>query len=148
MKPNGSPSVMDRRNRSEKEMRAILANYVKYAALVRFQEEALEEEDLDRFEDLAEAREAIQEELGTDPSSLPDPAKLDAENREYFEKVYESFRDAMRRDTGLQTRLKRLKKETSTDLESMNGRDEQLKGYLKRDEVNSGKRSGRLNVRL
>ena len=52
------------------------------------------------------------------------------------------------RDTRLQTRLKRLKKEASTDLESMNGRDEQLKGYLKRDEVNTGERKSRLNVRL
>ena len=56
-------------------MRALLANYVKYAALVRFQEEALEEEDLDRFEDLAEAREAMQEELGDEPPPFPDPAK-------------------------------------------------------------------------
>lgn len=148
MNRNGSSPARDRRTDSEKDMRALLANYVKYAALVRFQEEALEEEDLDRFEDLAEARGAIQEELGDEPPPLPDPARLDVQSREYLEKVYENFRDAIQRDTKLQTRLKKLKKEASGDLESVNGRDEQLKGYLKRDEVDTGNRRSRLNVRL
>lgn len=141
-------SSADRRKSTERDMRTLLASYVKYAALVQFQEEALEEEDLDRYDDLAEAREALQEELGDEPPPFPDPDRLDAENREYFERVYESFRDALERDTQLQTRLKRLKKEASTDLEGMKGRDEQLKGYLKGDEATTGHRKGRLNVRM
>lgn len=133
---------------STEEMRALLANYVRYATLVRSQEEALEEEDLDRFQDLAEAREAIQEEMGTVPPSFPEEEELDAESRQYLERIYENFRDTLLRDTRLRARLQQMKKDASQSLTTVEGRGRQLKGYLAREEDKTGEGSSRLNVRF
>jgi hypothetical protein len=125
-----------------------LSNYVKYAALVKYQEEALEDEDLDRFEDLADARAAIQKELGQEPAPRPELETLDPKTRECFERAYENFREAVERDVRLQSRLTEMKQAASTEMEQANGRDQQLKEYLVRDEVPAGKSKGRLNIRL
>jgi hypothetical protein len=129
-------------------MRSVLANYVRYMALIRFQEEALEEEDLDRFETLAEARGVLQEELGAGPPAFPDGEELDQERRDYLEGIYEHLRESVQRDARLQLRLKELKQGVSRDLEGMKGRDKKLKGYLEKDEAVTGERESRLNVRL
>ena len=111
-------------------------------------EEALEAEDLDRFQDLAEAREAIQEELGTVPPSFPEEEELDSESRQYLERIYENFRDTLLRDTRLRARLQQMKKDASQKVTTVEGRGRQLKGYLAREEDKTGEGSSRLNVRF
>ncbi len=132
---------------SDQDMRALLASYARYATLVRSQEEALDQDDMDRFENLARAREEIQEELGDGPPPFPEVEELDSEAKRYLERVWENFRDALLRDTRLRARLQRMKKDASTNLKTVEGRGDQAKCYLAGDEANSGERVNKLNVR-
>ena len=132
---------------SDQDMRALLASYARYATLVRSQEEALDRDDMDRFEDLARAREEIQEELGDGPPPFPEEEELDSETKRYLERVWENFKDALLRDVRLRARLQKMKKDASTNLKTVEGRGDQAKGYLAGDEANSGERVNKLNVR-
>ena len=143
-KPLGCRSARDGSN---PDMRAILTRYVRYATLIRYQEEALDREDLDRFEELAQARDALQEELKGAPP-IPDPDELDPDCREYLDRILENFRDTLHLDARLRARLQKMKNEASLNLKTMDGRGGQVRGCLEGDENKLGKQSGRFNVRL
>lgn len=129
------------------DMRALLATFARYATLVRFQEAALENEDMDRFEDLAKAREAIQEEIGSGPPSIAAIDDLDSESQEYLEQVYEEFRDALLRDVRIRGMLQKMKKDATGSIKTVEGRGGQAKEYLSGEETNSGDRPSQLNIR-
>ena len=136
------------RRGTERDMASLLAGYVRYAALIQFQEEALEEEDLERFHELARERDVLQEELGEAPIGRMEAETLDAENRERLDRVHAALREAVLRDSRIRARLQAMKRGTSKEAGTAQHRAHKLKGYLERDEVGSGGRSRRLNVRL
>jgi hypothetical protein len=126
----------------------MLASYARYFALVRSQEEALEAEDLDRFQDLALEREAIQDDLGDQPVHLPDPEAWDMETQEYLETVYDGFRQAVLRDRRIRAHLQTLKKKTGAEFSEVGSRGKKVKGYLETGGAVAESRPSRFNVRL
>jgi len=146
---SGGPSGRRASGKEGKEdMKALLGMYARYASLVRFQEEALAEDDLEKFEDLARAREEIQEEVGSEPpAGLPEDY-LDPEDKEFLEKVHEEIRDALLCDARIRDRLQQMKREASTNVKTVEGRGGQAKEYLTGDEARSADRPHQLNVRL
>lgn len=143
--PGGSGST---RKGTPRDMPSLLARYVRYAALIEFQEEALEEEDLERFHELAREREELQKELDEAPGSGIEPASPDPGHREHLDRLYAALKEAVSADARLRARLQEMKRGTSKEVGAAQGRARELRGYLERDEVGSGSRSKRLNVRL
>jgi hypothetical protein len=129
-------------------MKALLAMYARYADLVRFQEAALEKEDLNRFEDLARARQEIQAEVDSVNPSLLRGDTLDPESQMYLEKVHEELRDALLRDARIRSRLQGMKKDASTTLRDVEDRGGRAREYLTGDEVHTPRRSNQVNIRL
>lgn len=130
------------------DLEDLLAIYARYASLVRYQEEALDEGDLEQFEELAEARRAIHEELGTGPPPLPSEEELDQRNRRLLEKVHEELRNAILNDVRLRAKLQRMKAGTREQVREVEGSGRRLDGYLAGEKASSGERSNRLNIRL
>jgi hypothetical protein len=114
----------------------------------RWKKKTWEEEDLDRFEELAREREEIQEEVGSGPPIVMPKDYLDPEDQEFLEKVHEEIRDALLCDARIRDRLQKLKKTASTDIKTMEGRGGQAKEYLTGEDARSTDRPHQLNVRL
>jgi len=108
-----------------------LAAYSKYVALVRAQEEALEDGDLERHAQLGEARQEIQNQLGDAPSGEElVVASSDPEASALVEQALSSLRSAMARDEGMRMTLEALKRETAGSIRSMESRRGQVHSYL------------------
>lgn len=125
-----------------------LEAYARYAALVRGQEEALENDDLERFREMAEAREEIQRELGAGPHQFPEEGELDPENLELLRRVHADLRDAQSRDLRLRARLRDLRKSTSGEVRTVADRGGQIRQYLVGDNNPEDDSPARLNIRL
>ncbi len=129
-------------------MEDLLAIYARYATLVRHQEEALEAEDLQRFEDLARARKAIQEELGAGPPPPAEDEEPDQQTRALLERIHEELREAGMRDARLMSRLQEMKRDAREHVRTVDGRGKPLDGYLAGEKASRGEGRARLNVRL
>lgn len=130
------------------EVRERLLRYARYAALVHAQAEALETEDLERFAELAQARDMVQEDLEMNPEVLPAEEELDEESRELFRVVREEMRRAVIMDGELRSRLAELRAELRGELEAMEGRKDAVRRYIMDEGAGGGTSPERLNVRL
>jgi hypothetical protein len=115
---------------------------------VHAQAEALETEDLERFAELAQARDMVQEDLEMNPEVLPAEEELDEESRELFRVVREEMRRAVIMDGELRSRLAELRAELRGELEAMEGRKDAVRRYIMDEGAGGGTSPERLNVRL
>jgi hypothetical protein len=118
-------------------LRKRLAAYSRYVALVRAQEEAVENGDLERFAELGEAREEIQEELGDTPADGEIEVEAgDPQGKALVEWAMSELRSAMARDERIQRALDDLRREGAESIRTMESRKEHVDTYL------AGKDSG------
>ena len=131
---------------SQDSLRQRLAAYARYVALVRAQEEALEEGDLERHAELGEAREEIQSELGAAPSEHElSVASRDPEARALLEGTLSSLRSALARDERMRRNLASLRNETGGKIRTMGARRCQVHNYLQGSGAVTEPRESKLN---
>ena len=124
---------------------ARLATLRRYAVLVLHQAEALEDENLERFEALAAERARIQEALDGD---VPDwtGAGSPAMARQIAQ-VRQALEAAQAADRAIQASLGHLRKSTAGEIRSMGAREPKLRRYLEEDGPGGTGRS-RINIKL
>jgi hypothetical protein len=137
-----------RKGFDSQEMRRRLGLYARYARLIEDQVLAVDSEDMDRFQELAEAREEIQEALAQDDGALPSAETLDSKDRRLLESVRQDLRTALARDQELRKRLMGLREEARTQLHAMSRREGGVRRYVADDGPAPGDEAGRINVRL
>ena len=130
------------------EVRRRLGLYARYARLIDDQVLAVDSENMDRFQELAEARHEIQEALAEDEGSLPSAETLDPENRRLLESVRQDLRAALARDQELRKRLMGLREEARTQLHAMSRRQGGVRRYVADDGPAPRDGAGRINVQL
>jgi methylmalonyl-CoA mutase N-terminal domain/subunit len=148
MNRSASRGIPARPGESEEGSGSLLALYARYTELIRDQEEALDLENLERFEELARAREAVQEEV---EAVFQDPGRGAGSSHgaeEDLEALYDTLKEAVRRDRRLRERLQTMKRSASKSMDQVEGRGKGAKGYLARDAAAARDGSSRLNVRL
>ncbi len=137
-----------RERSSSEDLRRRLAAYSRYAELVRGQIRAVQEENLERFNELAEARERVQDELGASPPEPPSPHSLDPEGRALLEKMTAELREALAGDRELRALLSRERSLVASQLRAMSERGGNARRYLTGEAPSALGRPARLNVRL
>ncbi len=130
------------------EVRRRLDLYARYARLIDDQVLAVDSGNMDRFQELAEARDQIQEALAEDDGSLPSAEALDPENRRLLESVRQDLRAALARDQELRKRLGELREETREQVHAMARREGGVRRYVADDGPAPREGAGRINVRL
>ena len=118
----------------------------RYATLVIHQARALEDDDLDRFQELADEREVLQEALD---DAEPVELGLDSPGvQQLLNRAGTELRAAAEADASILARLGRTRRETATDIRAMEARGPQVRRYLREEE--SGRVTGRsrINIRL
>jgi hypothetical protein len=120
--------------------------YSRYAAVVRAQEEAIQAGDLERFTELGEVRQGLQEELDADSSGEDlEEALGSPEGRALMEQVRTSLQSALARDQRIRKALGGLRGDLAGSLRSMESRRGQVGSYLELQEVGEGRPPPRLN---
>ncbi len=123
-----------------------LEAYARYAAVVRAQEEAIETGDLERFTELGEARQGLQEELDADASGEDlEEAMGSPEGRALVEGVRTSLQSALARDQRIRKALGGLRGDLAGSLRSMESRRGQVGSYLELQEVGEDRPPPRVN---
>ncbi len=123
-----------------------LSSYARYVALIKAQEEALEEGDLERHESLAKARQELQDELGELPSREElAAASSDPEARTLMETTLSSLRSAMARDERMRSVLKELRDDTGGRIRTMARRKKPVERYLAGGGPGGDRQSPRVN---
>jgi len=119
----------------------------RYSTLVVHQARALEDDDLDRFQALADEREELQEALDEDG-----PVELTGHDSPGVQHLLDRTRTALQAaaeaDAAILARLGRTRRETATDLRAMEAREPQVRRYLHEEESGSGAGRSRINIRL
>lgn len=144
----GDPRRELPRKLDPEEARQRLSLYTRYAGLVDAQVRALDSEDMDRFQDLAEARDEIQEALMEDDRPLPSAESLDSEGRKLLESARQGLRTALVRDEELRRRLTGLREETRKQLHTISRREGGVRRYVVDEEPSPEEGGRRVNVRL
>lgn len=114
---------------------ARLAVYARYAALVAAQERALEDEDLETFDRLAEDRGNLEAGLPATVDPAPGPGTHMA---------MEQLREALQRDRRMQARLRALRERTRADLKALGEAGDAARRYIRGE----GGATGRLDLTL
>ena len=125
-----------------------LAVYRRYAEVVRAQLQALQEEDLSRFSELAEDRQRIQDELGQDAPGIPATGKSEAGGQVLVDGARDELEEVMALDRDIQNRLVRMRGKVAAQLRDISSRKDSARAYLTRDSLSEVEGNARLNVRL
>ena len=125
-----------------------LAAYSRYAAVVQEQLQALQEENVDRFAELADDRAEIQEEMDAVVGAIPLSDELDAEEREMLEAAQEELGRALEVDRDIEGRLVRLRAAVGGQIKALSERNGNAKQYVAESERSTKGRPSRLNVRF
>jgi len=125
-----------------------LAVYRRYADVVRAQLRALQEEDVSRFQELAEDRQKIQDELGQDAPGIPASGESEADGQVLVDGVRDELEEVLALDRDIQNRLVRMRGKVAAQLRDISTRKGSAKAYLTRDSLSEVKGNARLNVRL
>ncbi len=128
-------------------LRARLAAYSRYAAVVQEQLRALEEEDLDRFSELSDHRAEIQEELASEAEDVSEE-EMDPETRALLDEARRDVGAAVAQDEEIASRLLRLRAEMGGQIRALSSQKGNARRYLTESEKSQGDRPARLNVRL
>lgn len=134
------PESRNRKNR--------LSVYRRYADLVRAQLQALHEEDLSRFSELAEDRQRIQDELGQDAPGIPSPGEAEADGEVMVDGIRKELEEVLALDKDIQDRLVRMRGQVAAQLKDISSRRGSARDYLTRDSLSREDGNARLNVRL
>ena len=116
--------------------------YARYAALVNQQEHALDEEDLEAFQELADSRDDLQKQI----ESLETPEPTD-EHRSLREEAAKTLRSALAADGRVRSKLAVLRQHTLEGIRHMDDRGRGARRYIEQ----SAKRPGtvaRVDVRF
>lgn len=125
-----------------------LAAYSRYAEIVQEQLRALQEENLDRFIELADRRGAIQEEMEAGSGAIPHDVGLDPEEGQRLGGAKEALGRALAQDREIEARVLRLRAEVGGQIRALSERNGNAKQYVTESERSSEDRPHRLNVRL
>jgi hypothetical protein len=114
-----------------------LSQYTRYAALVEEQEQALGDEDLERFERLAEEIALLQLQIG----------QPDAGEDEHVDDAVTLIREALARGERIHERLSEMRRDSAAEIRSMTRRRPQARRYV--TGAGGGREeAARLDVRL
>ena len=133
---------------SQERLQTRLAAYSRYAAVVQDQLRALQEEDIDKFTELADERTTIQEELESASDVLPPEDELDPEGVQLLNGAKQELGKALVQDKEIEARLLRLRAEVGGQIRATSERKGNAKQYVTESERPSEERTHRLNVRL
>ena len=123
--------------------------YARYTALVGMQEEVLDENDLDRFSELAEEKDTLQNELDASPvPTLPPLAHLEPDVARLVEEAAARLREAIAAEGRIGQRLHELRDETAQEIRNMDARESGVRSYVMRSQPESRPPSARIDVRL
>ena len=125
-----------------------LAAYSRYAAVVQDQLRALEEEDVDRFGELADDRAEIQHEMDAVVGTIPLSEDLAPEERKLLEAAREEVGQAVALDQEIEDRLMRLRAGVGGQIKALAEQSGNAKQYVAESERAPEGRSSRLNVRF
>jgi hypothetical protein len=126
-----------------------LAAYSRYAAIVQAQFRALQEEDVERFSELVDRRQEIQEGIQAQGGEeLSGAGVLDEERRGLLKGARDELAEVALLDQEIKRRLVLLRGKAASDIKMTNRREGSVKEYLNREERASLERPSRLNVRL
>jgi hypothetical protein len=128
-------------------LKARLAAYSRYAAVVQEQLRALQEEDIDRFVGLADDRAEIQEELEAAPEEASEET-LDSEAPGLLEEARRELGVVVGIDREIEARLLRLRAEIGGRIRSLSSQKGNARRYVTEGESPPENRPPRLNVRL
>jgi len=140
-----SPSISGRRAGVSNTR---LAVYRRYAAIVREQFRALEEEDLSRFEELATDRQKIQDEMGQDAPGIPAPGQSDPEGAVMVDGIRNELEEVLALDREIQSRLVGMRGNLVTQMRDISSRKGSAREYLSHEPPPEPEQRTRLNVRL
>ncbi len=125
-----------------------LSAYSRYAALVQAQFLALQEEDLERYSDLARTRQVIQDGLDREPQDDIHPEPLDPEGQELLNETRAELGEALVLDREIQAILVRLRGQIGGQIKALSRREGKVREYITSADAALGQRSHKLNVRL
>lgn len=145
MMQKGTASIPGRRAGGSK---ARLAVYRRYAAIVREQFRALEDEDLTRFEALADDRQKIQDEMGQDAPGIPAPGQSESDGTVMVDGIRNELEEVLALDREIQSRLIRLRGQVASQVRDISSRKGSAREYLSHEPTPEADQRGRLNVRL
>lgn len=125
-----------------------LAAYSRYAAVVQEQLQALQEEDIDKFAELAEDRSEIQDEMDAVVGTIPLSDDLAPEERELLLAAEEEVGQTISLDQEIEGRLLRLRAKVGGQIKALSERNGNAKQYVAESERSKEGRPSRLNVRF
>jgi cell division protein ZapA (FtsZ GTPase activity inhibitor) len=125
-----------------------LAAYSRYAAVVQEQLQALQEEDIDKFAELAEDRSEIQDEMDAVVGTIPLSDDLGPEERELLKAAEEEVGQAVSLDEEIESRLLRLRANVGGQIKALSERTGKAKRYVNESEGPTEGSPSRLNVRF
>jgi len=128
-------------------LKARLAAYSRYAAVVQEQLRALEEEDMDRFSELSDHRAEIQDELASEAEEVSEE-DLDPETRALLDEARREVGAAVAQDQEIASRLLRIRAEMGGQIRALSSQKGNARRYLTESEKPQEDRPSRLNVRL
>ncbi len=140
------PQIRDERRDTE-ELERRLEAYRRYAVLVTQQAQALQDGDLERFQVLTGARQALQEKL-TDRDLDVSHTAEDPRIQGLVARARLELEAAAEADRAILDALGRMRQETARDIRAIEEREDNLRRYVREDESGHGAGRPRINIRL
>ena len=125
-----------------------LEAYARYAAVVRAQFQALQEEDVSRFSELAGQRQEIQDSLDEVDPQEPGAGPGDHQEEELLKGVRNDLVEVLALDREIQRKLTRLRGQVASQLRDISSRTGSAREYLSRDAGPEPTHGTRVNVRF